>query len=279
MFHSTQHDCWIMVDTPKYGPSSVRAVESLTGMTTNNNNSTSIGGIGPKYLILTHVDDTAGHNDWKDHYGDSLQRVFHTGDLGRYNWIGDKTLDDVEVLLPSPPKKDGPLSSSSSSSSSLQAYDLMGNPISDEVAAKEEVVLLHTPGHSPGSISILYRPGAHDVGTASNDTIINGGVLFTGDTYAYRRSTDAMTGFPRYGNNRRQQIETLHKLLPRSCSTDDGEGQSSTSWFDWSFIAPGHGHVRDYSHIVDRKERHRIQREEMESAINELEGYNNRRRW
>ena len=76
-----------MVDTPKFSKSAVAAIESLTG-----------DGRPVDCLILTHVDDTAGHNDWKDHYP-NLQRIFHSGDLGKHNWVGDTTLEHVEVLL------------------------------------------------------------------------------------------------------------------------------------------------------------------------------------
>lgn len=256
LFHSAAHNCWIMVDTPKFSKSAVKAVETLTGI-----------GRGPAYLILTHVDDTAGHNEWKDHYGSSLRRVFHAGDLGRHNWIGDTTLEGVEVLLQRPPETDG-------RPSSLQAYDLTGTPIDDEAAAKEEVVLLHTPGHSPGSISVLFRSQGGD-GDGHNDDGHGHGVLFTGDTYAYRLSANAMTGMPQYGYDRRQQAETLRLLLP-SCggvSAKTNAANNPRSWLDWSVVMPGHGHYRDYSYIGDPDERHDVQRQEMEPALEELEAY------
>lgn len=255
LFHSAAHsNCWIMVDTPKFSKSAVKAVETLTGI-----------GRGPAYLILTHVDDTAGHNEWKDHYGSSLRRVFHAGDLGRHNWIGDTTLEGVEVLL-RPPETDG-------RPSSLQAYDLTGTPIDDEAAAKEEVVLLHTPGHSPGSISVLFRSQGGD-GDGHNDDGHGHGVLFTGDTYAYRLSANAMTGMPQYGYDRRQQAETLRLLLPGGgVSAKSNAANNPRSWLDWSVVMPGHGHYRDYSYIGDPDERHHVQRQEMEPALEELEAY------
>ena len=79
----------VMIDTPKYSKSSVAAVEQVTGPN------------GPDYLVLTHVDDTADHGKWAEHYHGRLKRVFHSGDLGRHNWLGDKTLEDVEILLKS----------------------------------------------------------------------------------------------------------------------------------------------------------------------------------
>mmetsp|Transcript_25859 Transcript_25859/g.53917 ORF Transcript_25859/g.53917 Transcript_25859/m.53917 type:complete len:272 (-) Transcript_25859:588-1403(-) len=49
-------DVWIMVDTPKFSASALKAVEGLTGPN------------GPDYLFLTHVDDTADHGKWAEHY-------------------------------------------------------------------------------------------------------------------------------------------------------------------------------------------------------------------
>ena len=101
---------------------------------------------------------------------------------------------------------------------------------------KEGAVILHTPGHSPGSISLLDR---------------HNGILFTGDTYAWTmRDGGRMTGFPRYGNDLKQQAETLRKLAELA---------------EWKIIAPGHGHPRDYRQL----DRGAVQRE-MQMALNEL---------
>jgi hypothetical protein len=42
-----------------------------------------------------------------------------------------------------------------------------------------------------------------------------------------------MTGFPKYGNDLRQQSEVPKQLLE----------------LDWQVIAPGHGHPRDYRNV------------------------------
>jgi glyoxylase-like metal-dependent hydrolase (beta-lactamase superfamily II)/ferredoxin len=244
VFYSTQEDKWIMIDTPKFSKSAVQAVESITD------------GRQIDYLILTHVDDTAGHNDWKDHYP-NLQRVFHTGDLGRHNWIGDSTLEHVEVLL-SDDDDDDDDKAATTASSPLPAFDIRGQTLTEDEANEKEVVIYHTPGHSPGSISILFRGGTSsgNIDDDDNDETV-GGVLFTGDTYSYRLSSDKMTGFPRYGNNRQIQAQILPKLLD----------------LDWSLLAPGHGHYRDYSMISNREERRKRQQQEMEAAIEELAEY------
>jgi glyoxylase-like metal-dependent hydrolase (beta-lactamase superfamily II) len=243
-FSTSDGGKWILVDTPRFGKPAVEALEKVTG------------GRPPDYLILTHVDDTAGHDDWKSHYPD-LQRVFHAGDLGRHNWIGDKTLESVEVLLHEKTHvRDGKVLSS------LQAFDLSGSAMDENGITEEEVVILHTPGHSPGSISILYRPKQSEADHRSPM-----GVLFSGDTYSYRLSSDAMTGFPRYGNDRRLQANILQSLV-----TDWGN--------EWDVLAPGHGHVRDYSGMAaTKKDRYEMQKAELKPAIEELEEYATARRW
>ncbi|KAG7343487.1 Zn-dependent hydrolase, glyoxylase [Nitzschia inconspicua] len=233
---------WIMVDTPRFGKPAVEALESVTA------------GRPPDYLILTHVDDTAGHYDWKNHYP-NLQRIFHTGDLGRHNWIGDTSLESVEVLLQETTNiQDG--------TAALQAFDLNGSSIDRNKIGEEEVVILHTPGHSPGSISILFQPKG-----AGNNENSSKGVLFSGDTYSYRLSSDAMTGFPRYGNNQRLQANILKSLVH-----DWGS--------EWDLLAPGHGHVRDYSVMAATKqERLEIQKTELIPAVEELQRYATLKRW
>lgn len=49
----TQQYGWIMIDTPKHTKSALMAVDELTVPE------------GPSYMFLTHVDDTAGHDEWK----------------------------------------------------------------------------------------------------------------------------------------------------------------------------------------------------------------------
>merc|ERR1712224_17032 len=237
---STSSSVWIMVDTPRYSQSAVRAVESITGPE------------GPSYLVLTHVDDTADHNRWKERYP-NLKRIFHSGDLGVHNWIGDRTLEDAEILL-----------ESRSSDRNLQYFDLNGNPIDNGDDIDDDVVLVHTPGHSPGSISLLKRPvssAGDDADTASHSLARSPGVLFSGDTYSYTtREGGHMTGFPRYGNDQELQSKILPLLLD----------------LDWQILAPGHGHVRDYTVRENGRDNDGADDErqiEMGKAIEELSWY------
>ena len=224
---------WIMVDTPRFGPSAQRAVESLTGPD------------GPDYLFLTHVDDTADHKKWVDHYNkngtNNLQRIFHAGDLGRHNWLGDFSLEDVEILLPQQ-------QSSGKSREGTTAYSLEGQLLDEDwyETYPEELVVLHTPGHSPGSITLYQRP---------NKKEDKPGILFTGDSYGWTtRLGGRMTGMGRYGNDLRLQAKILRRFLD----------------LDWQVIAPGHSHPRDYRSIEDRDKQKVIQKDELSVAVDDL---------
>ena len=227
-------DVWIMVDTPRFGPSAQRAVESLTGPS------------GPNFLFLTHVDDTADHQKWVNQYP-ALKRLFHAGDLGRHNWLGDKTLEHVELLLQHPATD----TNQKESSSGMTAYSLDGQVLEENWQQKypDELVILHTPGHSPGSITLYRRPSTDKPG-----------ILFTGDSYAWTtRHGGRMTGMGRYGNNLRQQAEMLKDLVK----------------LDWEIIAPGHGHPKDYRHMKSAVERKLAQKHDSEVAMEDLMA----RRW
>ena len=216
---------WIMIDSPKYSKSAVAAIESLTG-----------SGEGPSYMVLTHVDDTADHLKWHEQYP-NMKRIFHSGDLGRHNWIGDQTLEDVELLH-----------NLKSTDSQLQLTTLEGESVDYDTAQDhtDDVLIVHTPGHSPGSITLWKR-------STSIDT--NDGAIFTGDTYAYTtRDGGHMSGFPRYGNNLSQQAKTLKLLLD----------------LDWHLVAPGHGHPRDYTTYDNDAIVKEKQEKEMVDALEEL---------
>ena len=229
----------VMIDTPKFSPASVRAVQSLL-----DNDDEESHSAGPDYLFLTHVDDTAHHLKWKEEFP-SLKRIFHSGDLGPHNWLGDLTLEGVEVLL--------------QGDDSNQAWNLDGEPLSinlenlqqsswpDDIAG--DFIILHTPGHSPGSISLLYR--SPDSGAVT---------LFTGDTYAFStRDGGHMSGFPRYGNDLRLQSETLTNTI----------GGTSNLW---DVIAPGHGHTREYLSISE-EDRRKAKMDDIADAVEELKRF------
>ena len=242
---------WIMVDTPRYSAAAVEDVLSVVmteGAKKNNNDKTN----GPHYLFLTHVDDTADHGKWAERFP-QMRQIFHAGDLGRHNWIGDRTLEDVDILLPKVERKGDDVNANL-----LTAYSLDGQVLPSDwkeqweagsILHDSDVVILHTPGHSPGSITLYKRPSRSDESASHHRSP---GIIFTGDTYAYTNAQGGkMTGFGRYGNNLEQQASTLTKLIN----------------LDWDIVAAGHGLSRDYRG-VDRP----VKVDELEIALNDLVG-------
>ena len=222
----TQNHGWILIDTPQCSKSAIRVVESLTGPS------------GPSFMLLTHVDDTYGHNQWKEQFP-AMKRIFHSGDLGQNNWRGDETLEQVEILLVD----------AVSTNELLVFYGLNGSILSN--IEDEEVVLIHTPGHSPGSLCLWKRPCSDK--TDSN--VKAGGVLFTGDSLAYTtKDGGRMTSFPRYGDDRMLQSHILVQLAE----------------LDWDLVAPGHGHIREYPGDRLQQSSKESRLADMQPAIDEL---------
>ena len=232
----------VMVDVPKFSKSAIAAVKKVLG---NNN--------GPDYLFLTHVDDTAQHNDWKNEFP-SIRRIFHAGDLGANNWIGDESLNDVEILLKENSQASKGLfkvfSIDGKSSDSINTNDINIENKLENLFQEwgTDLLIFHTPGHSPGSISLFHR---NLVGT-----------IFTGDTYSFTtRDGGHMTGFPRYGNNLEEQSDTLQLFRKMSSLLD--------------YVAPGHGHVRNYielskTKILSTEQLLNLKQQDVDDALRDL---------
>jgi glyoxylase-like metal-dependent hydrolase (beta-lactamase superfamily II) len=230
----------VLVDVPKFSKSAISAIESLLSILDHEDAQQKMD--GPDYMFLTHVDDTAQHTEWKEHFP-KLKRIFHASDLGENNWIGDESLEEVEVLLrdESNVMKHEILAFSLDGQGPMKIICNNDQAEMDESFAKifkdfdSDFMILHTPGHSPGSISLLYK-----FSDGSGD---GGGTLFTGDTFAYTtRGHGQMTGFPRYGNDLLMQSKTL-ECFACFCS-------------QYQCIAPGHGHPRMYRQV---EQQHNIQ--------------------
>jgi glyoxylase-like metal-dependent hydrolase (beta-lactamase superfamily II) len=240
----------VLVDVPKFSKSAIQTVEDLC----SSSSSSSTLEKGPDYMFLTHVDDTAQHLDWNERFP-NMKRIFHSGDLGEHNWVGDESLEDVEILLHG---------SSDVANGELRAFSLDGATTDTIMKTHEggdakkmlldvyekvdsDFIILHTPGHSPGSISLLHK--------------LDGGTIFTGDTYSYTtRGRGHMTGFPRYGNNLPLQARTLECLGGLAGAYD--------------CIASGHGHPRNYRESDENADAiEDWKRTDIEDATSELRSY------
>lgn len=138
-----------MIDIPRYNSKLANTLE-LEG--------------GVQKIIVTHSDNIADHQKWKDRFP-NLQRIIHRADA-------KETAGEFELKL-----EGGGI----------------WNPSSD-------VQIIHTPGHTAGSLSILVRT-KKDV------------VVFTGDHLAYSASRKGLEGFKRYNHgNVGVQSESIRLL-------------------------------------------------------------------
>lgn len=95
----------ILVDSPRFVAPLVKQIEKLGGI---------------RYLYLTHKDDVAEHQKFRDHFG--CDRVFHRDDLG-------KRINQVEIEL-----------------SGEEPYTL-----------DKDLLIIPVPGHTKGHTVLLYK--------------------------------------------------------------------------------------------------------------------------
>jgi glyoxylase-like metal-dependent hydrolase (beta-lactamase superfamily II)/ferredoxin len=95
----------VLIDSPRFVVPLVKRIEELGGLTT---------------MFLTHRDDVADHQKWRDHF--KAERVMHRDDIGR-------SLTGIERVL-----------------TGRQAIEL-----------DEELLAIPTPGHTRGHTVLLYR--------------------------------------------------------------------------------------------------------------------------
>ena len=146
---------------------------------------------GLSYLILTHKDDVHDHERWTQRFP-KCKRVMHLADISKYT-------EDVEIKL--------------SGKASWQLAD--------------DVTILHTPGHTAGSICTLVR--------------VTGGenALFSGDHLAYSASRQGLDGFKRYNKgNEKVQGDSIRLLAEEELS------------FTW--LIPGHGRMLRFGDDEER---------------------------
>lgn len=150
---------------------------------------------GLRYIIMTHSDDIVDNEKWVKRFP-GCERIIHK-------------LDAMETALDSEIQIDG---------------DGVWSPA-------EDFDILHTPGHTPGSLCVHYKVGVNHPGAES--------VLFTGDHVGYSHSRQGLDGFKRYckGNDEVQAM-TLEIL-----ANDE---------FDFRWILPGHGRMVRYGSVADK---------------------------
>ncbi|KAL4564140.1 hypothetical protein LXL04_028192 [Taraxacum kok-saghyz] len=128
---------------------------------------------GAQYMFLTHKDDVADHKKWSDRFG--CKRILHSTE------VQDIT-EDVEMKLDGC----GPWS------------------------LNDDIQLIHTPGHTEGSVCLLYKPLK---------------VLFTGDHLAIEEDSELSLSEEYNFYSVPVQLESVAKLLE----------------VDFEWMLPGHG--------------------------------------
>ncbi|CAM9465612.1 unnamed protein product [Ectocarpus sp. 6 AP-2014] len=190
----------MMMDSPRFHPGLAKELDAKGGVS---------------LMVLSHIDDVGDHQRWKERFP-NMKRVMHKADVQRY---GDTR--NIEIKLDSN-SADGQIGS--------RDYWQLGSGLR----------ALHTPGHSRGSITLLYdgnNKSAHSAAEGGGSAQAEG-IAFTGDHLALSGRTGALTGFPRYGYDLAMQSESI-ELLARSDLK-----------FRW--ILPGHGRMIRFENDEDR---------------------------
>ncbi|XP_059279536.1 uncharacterized protein LOC132033548 isoform X1 [Lycium ferocissimum] len=138
---------------------------------------------GARYMFLTHSDDVADHEKWSNHLG--CERILHALEV-------DHSIAAVEIKL----EGSGPWS--------------LG----------DDVTLVHTPGHTEGSVCLLYKPLK---------------VLFTGDHFAMGEV--GWTICERYNKfSVPKQLKSVKLMLD----------------LDFEWILPGHGRRTKFRDVEEK---------------------------
>lgn len=160
---------------------------------------------GLEYILFTHIDHIACHREWKQAFPD-VQRVMHADDFS-------EETSEFEIKL----QGSGENSSSSNSSSSSSAPLVCSLP-----GWEGELQLIHGPGHTPGSIYIIYK-----------DTY-----LFTGDSLHFSRVEGHLVGFRlQCWESWSRQQSSWQQLLRRP--------------FSFLHVLPGHGEPHRFASVAE----------------------------
>lgn len=153
---------------------------------------------GVDLMVMSHKDDVADHNRWKERFP-QMRRLMHSLDVRGPDAWPYIDMTAVEKQL----EGDGPWT------------------------LAEGVRVVHTPGHSLGSICLLLA------------SQVTGGdpAIFTGDHLALNGRLGRLDGFARYGDDLLLQAESMRKLAEE----------------DFLWILPGHGRRASFRSAAERR--------------------------
>ena len=127
-----------------------------------------------------------------------------------------------------------------------------------------QVSIIHTPGHTAGSLCMFYAPHTTLVGSDSSggyDDI----VCFSGDHLAYSAKRQALDGFKRYNKGNIEVQAASINLLASASSSSPPSSSSSSSVSDedecddgygaipaFNWLLPGHGRMIKFNNQEER---------------------------
>ncbi|EKU21733.1 beta-lactamase domain protein, partial [Nannochloropsis gaditana CCMP526] len=170
----------ILVDTPDPEEALVDRVRALGGL---------------DYIIFTHIDHVSLHRAWKEAFP-NVQRVMHADDFN------DDT-QDFEIKLQG---------GKTARTADGGIHDAAPPLVCSLPGWEDELELIHGPGHTPGSIYVLYKEK----------------FLCTGDSLHYSRAVGHLVGFRLQCWESWSRQQTSWRRLLRHSSA-----------FSW--VLPGHG--------------------------------------
>jgi len=155
---------------------------------------------GVQMLVLTHKDDVADHDKWKARFP-QMQRVIHRTDMTADTAGCEVQLEGLGPWDPAP-----------------------------------DLRILHTPGHTAGSVCALYNPNGS--GSAASGPL-GEAALFSGDHLAYSAGRKALTGFRRFNKgNVEVQADSIRMLADEDVQ------------FCW--LLPGHGRMLRFRSMEEK---------------------------
>ncbi|KAL4451175.1 hypothetical protein ABPG77_009247 [Micractinium sp. CCAP 211/92] len=193
----------ILVDVPRWSPLLAQRLQQLGGV---------------RWIFLTHRDDVGDHQAWAEATGAS--RIIHRSEANRRQGT-DKCEVQLEGEGPWQLTASGSVQAASPSGTSGTSGS-SGSGAADG-STDDNVLLVSTPGHTAGCLSLLYRPDA---------------ALFTGDHLAWSHRLQRLTIFRAYNwHSVEQQLDSVAKLRD----------------LDFLHILPGHGRRWQAADAADRQ--------------------------
>ncbi|KAG6758072.1 hypothetical protein POTOM_038406 [Populus tomentosa] len=193
----------IIIDSPRYTERLARNIEMLGGA---------------RYMFLTHEDDVADHRKWSEKL--SCDRILHSGDVPHYCFAPLSDAPFIYMCDFKAYRQPCIFIFQVDNSTADVETKLQG---SGPWNLGRDVQLIHTPGHTEGSVCLFYKPLK---------------ILFTGDHLLMTET--GLSICERYNKcSVPMQIDSVLKLLE----------------IDFNWIIPGHGRRVEFK---DREEKDSI---------------------